>query len=605
MKRIIIIAGIVFSGLFTSCDNIGEEYLDTPSKSTLDEAILFSSSDLAKGAVDGIKIPFGEQNSYRGRFLTYYGLNSDTEWFNNSRNVDAKSDLCTYDPSPTNTEMNTSNNVWAMSYSAIERANICVRGIRMYGNPVAGSDMGQLLGESLTLRAIYYADLLRAWGDIPYRFEPITNPTIYIPKTNRDVIYKQLIADLGEAENLVAWPNAIEWTKSVENVNKVFVKALRARLAMVASGYQQYPDGIRRSTDPDLSVANMYALALRECREIISSGSAKLDPSFENLWRNYNKEVLTAGGEPLWEIPFAEGRGRVLYTYAVKHTKIDQYQAMGDNRGGISGPLPTVWYDFDEADSRRSVTCVPYRWGTPKSVGTPAVKKAQQELGSLNTWYFGKFRFEWTGKVISTEQDDGINKIYMRYAEVLLIAAEAANEIEGPTAAAPYLKEIRSRAFPKDVVIQREKVDNYVDALTSKDAMFKALVKENKYEFTGELDRKMALIRWNLLKSSLDEAKVKMSNLAARTGEYADVPKTLYFKYESDNETLNIYGLNRGETTVQDPAVYEPFSWSTLTDEYINSLYKAGKNPDNRQFWPIWQVFIDASNGQLVNDYGY
>ena len=45
--------------------------------------------------------------------------------------------------------------------------------------------------------------------------------------------------------------------------------------------------------------------------------------------------------------------------------------------------------------------------------------------------------------------------------------------------------------------------------------------------------------------------------------------------------------------------------WTMLEDDMINSIYKLGVNPDERQFWPIWQVFIDASNGQLVNDYGY
>jgi len=598
MKKIIIIAGIVFSGLITSCNDVADEFLTTETKSTVDESILFSTPDLAKGAVDGIKVPFAETNSYRGRFLGYYGMNSDIEWFNASSTVDNKSDLCTYDAKANNTEMNTTNNVWAMSYSGIERANICIRGLRKYGNPVAGSELGQLLGEALALRAIYYADLLRAWGDVPARFEPINSETIYLPKTNRDVIYKQLIADLGEAENLVAWPNASTYTSSVERINKAFVKAFRARLALVASGYQQYPDGIHRSTDPDLAKDKMYALALSECRDVINSGTVHLESSFESLWRKYNQEDLTANAEPLWELPFADGRGRMLFTFAVKHTSAsDQYQANGANRGGVGGPLPHIFYDYDQADTRRDVTCVPYKYGTA------VAGKAKQELGSLNTWYFGKYRYEWMKRYVTSTNDDGVNKIYMRYAEVLLMAAETANEIEGPTAAAPYLKEIRKRAFPSTAWAQ--KVDAYVNALTTKDAMFNALVDENKFEFTGEMDRKMALIRWNLLKIKLDEAKTKMTNLISRTGEYATVPTTLYFKYKADNETLEIYGLNRGETTVQDPAVYTAWTWVALDAAKVNSLYRVGVNPDARQFWPIWQVFIEGSNGKLVNDYGY
>jgi hypothetical protein len=595
MKHKILIAGFAIASLFTSCS---DDYLDAPAKSSIDEALIFSTAELAQGAVDGIKIPFAETNSYRGRFLPFYGLNTDVEWYNSSQTVSDASDLCTYDAKSINSQMNTDTNAWAMMFSGIERANVCIRGIRKYGNPTPGTQLGYLLGEALTLRAIYYADLVKAWGDVPARFVPIDGATLYIPKSSRDVIYKQLIADLGEASTLVPWPNETAATSSVERINKAFVKGFRARLAMAASGFQQYPDGIRRSTDPELSVANMYALALQESRSVISSGRAHLESSFETFWRKYNQEYLGAGGESLWEIPFAEGRGRMLFTFAVRHTTNDQFHANGANRGGSAGPLPFVFYDYDQADTRRDVTCVPYKYGT-------AVNNiAKQELGALNTWYFGKYRYEWMTRFVTSTNDDGVNKIYMRYAEVLLIAAEAANELEGPAAAAPYLKEIRNRAFT--AANRAVKVENYVNTLATKEAMFNALVEENKFEFTGEMERKQALIRWNLLKTKLDAAKVKMTNLSQRSGEYADVPATLYYKYKADNVSLDIYGLNRGENTI--PAGYTAFAWTwtgAATDTKINTLYKPGVNPDQRQFWPIWQVFIDGSNGQLKNDYGY
>lgn len=596
MKNIIKITGFVLLGLFISCDELGDS-LDVPAESTMDASVIFSSIDLAKQAVDGIKIPFGETNSYRGRFLPWYGMNTDSEWYNSSESTtDDKPELCTYDAKPNNSQMNSANNAWAMMYQGIERANLCIQGLRTYGNPVPDSEMGYLLGEALTLRAVYYADLLKAWGDVPARFEPISNTTLYVAKSSRDVVYKQLIADLGEAATLVPWPNGNAATTSVERVNKAFVKGLRARLAMAASGYQQYPDGIRRSNDPELSVTAMYTLALNECKEVIASGSAHLESSFETFWKKYNQENTSAGGESLWEIPFGEGRGRMLFTFAVNHTSVDQFQANGANKGGQAGPLPNVFYDYDVVDTRRDVTCVPYKWGQ-------AVNNiAAQQLGGINRWYFGKYRYEWMSRFVTSTNDDGVNKIYMRYAEVLLIAAEAANELEGPGAAAPYLKEIRERAFASQY--HAEKVDAYVNALGSKDAMFNAIVEEHKFEFTGEMERKQNLIRWNLLGAKLNDAKEKMFRLQQRTGEYSDVATTLYYKFNSDNITLNIYGLNHGE--INDPGTdYTPYEWNNLTDIKINGIYRTGVNPDARQFWPIWQVFLDSSNGMLVNDYGY
>ena len=294
MKKIVIIAAII--GLFSSCQDLSDDYLETPSVSSLDESVIFSNPALAKGAIDGIKIPFAETNSYRGRFLPWYGFNTDTEWYNSSESTTSgdKVDLCNYDAKSINSQMNTDNNVWACMYSGIERANLCIRGLRLYGNPTPGSELGQLLGEALTLRAIYYADLLKTWGDVPARFEPINSETIYLEKTNRDVIYKKLIKDLGEASSLVAWPNETAATTSVERINKAFVKGLRSRLALVASGIQQYPDGVRRSNDPELSVAVMYPIARKECDTIINSNKARLESSFETLWKKYNQGNVIA-----------------------------------------------------------------------------------------------------------------------------------------------------------------------------------------------------------------------------------------------------------------------------------------------------------------------
>ncbi len=591
MKNLKYIAGIFVASIFVSCS----DFLEAPTKSSLDESVIFSTPALAKGAVDGIKVPFAETNSYRGRYTPWYGLNTDVEWFNNSQTPGDNADLAVYNTRSNNANMNTENNAWAQMYSGIERANLCIRGLRQFGNPEPGNELGYLLGEALTLRAIYYADLLKAWGDVVARFEPISTETIYLPKTSRDEIYKQLIADLGEAATLVPWPNETAATTSVERINKAFVKGFRARLCLAASGFSQYPDGIRRSTDPALSVAAMYALAYQECVDVITSGSARLEPAFETVFRKNNQDNISAGGETLWEIPFSDGRGRVLFTFAVRHNTNNQYHANGANRGGQAGPLPHIFYDFDEKDTRRDVTCVPYRWGN-------AVNGiARQELVALNTWYFGKYRYEWMSRFVTSTNDDGVNKLYMRYAEILLMAAETANELQGPAAAEPYLRQIRERAFlPAD---RAEKVDAYLATLNSKEAMFNAIVEEHKFEFTGEMERKQALIRWNLLGTKMGEAKQKMYALRDRTGEYATVPTTLHYRYAADGESLEIYGLNRGETDANPAGFESSFVWNNLNDAKVESLYI--NDPNTKQFWPIWQVFIDGSNGQLVNDYGY
>lgn len=586
MKKYIysIILSLIIIG-FVSCD------MDAPSQSAAESPVVFSSYALAEGAVMGIHQSFGETNSYRGRFLPYYGINSDIEWINNISGQiadDGKYALTGYNASPTNTQMNTDNNAWAKFYEGIERANIAIDGLRKYGDVENSPEMAQLLGEALTLRAILYLDLVKGWGDVPLRLDPISTESMYLSRTDRDIIYKQLIEDLEEADNLVAWPNESSITVSTERVNKAFVKGLTARIALYASGYSQRSDGVRRSTDPDLSVEKMYKVVREKTLEVINSGYNSLG-AFEENFRLLCQDNVQAGKESLWEIPFAAGRGRVLYTFGIKHQSANQYT--DQPQGGVNGPLPYLFYDYDVEDIRRDITCVPYEWGR----GNPA----KQQPRSLKSWCFGKLRYEWMNRRVTSTNDDGINWQYMRLADVYLMAAEAINELEGPSAAAQYLKPILDRALPAD------KVSAYLTAATAgKDAFFNAIVDQRAFEFAGESLRKADLIRWNLLKTKLDEAKDKMSRLANREGEYADLPEKIYYKTAEDNETLVIYGLNHGETDEVGASLnYESSTtWiapDKLPETLIDALYQ--KNPDENQYWPIWQTFIDKSNGMLSN----
>src|SRR5690606_21862162 len=121
---------------------------------------IFSSVGLTQGAVDGILEPMAQTNSYRGRYIPYYGFNTDVEYNYAADSPGANADLVNYGAEPTNSTMNSDNNAWAMMYQGIERANLAIEGIRLFGEPEPGNEMGQLLGTALTYRAVYYADLM-------------------------------------------------------------------------------------------------------------------------------------------------------------------------------------------------------------------------------------------------------------------------------------------------------------------------------------------------------------------------------------------------------------------------------------------------------------
>ncbi len=581
----------------TSCD------MDAPTISTLDESSVFATYSLAESEVMSIHVSFGETNSYRGRYLPYYGINTDVEWTNTPSFPDRQEDkqsLCNYATLPGNGQMNTTNNAYAKFYEGIERANLAIQGIRKYGNIENNPDMAHLLGEALTLRAVVYNDLLKAWGDVPARFEPNNSDNMYLPRTNRDVIYKQLLADLEEAAKYCYWANESSITKSTERVNKDFVKGMRARIALYAGGYGLRGDGFRRSKDADLAPEKMYEIARQECEEVIAHGSSKLG-EFKDNFLKLCQDNVTAGGESLWEIPFSAGRGRVLYTWGVKHQSKDQYTQQ--NQGGVNGPVPTLYWDYDTEDIRRDITCVPYEWSKDLINGNSHVT-----LRGNNKWCFGKLRYEWMNRIVTSTNDDGINWQYMRLADVYLMAAEAENELGNTSTAWTYMKPVLDRALPAAKVSALQ-----AKYTASQQAFREGIYDQRALEFAGEALRKRDLVRWGIIDQKMAEAKEKLTRLANRTGEYEGLPNKVYIYPSEDANDIRIYGLNKGEddpnvtNTLTDWENKNYFTSSTgnvITDEIINGLYVVDK-PSMHCLWPIWQNFIDTSNNLLSNEGNY
>lgn len=610
MKHIIVktFAAVLMAGGLTSCS----DFLDQSSDSSLDGKNIFSTYEYAEGTIANIYQEFGEQN-YRARSI-WYGYNTDVEVYSGSNKADGKADLATYNAGTANDQMNvkTGTDLWAKMYAAIERANLAISGLRENAD-LTDAKNKQLLGEALTLRALFYVDLINMWGDVPARFEGVNSSNMYAAREDRDVIYKQLIADLQEAQELCAWPNELSETQTVERVNKAFVKGFLARVCMQAAGYAQRMDGENRlSTDPELTKEKLYPIALQACKDVMAQEGkyVALKNNFEDIFNNngVSGDVITAGSESLFEIGYSNSpaRGRIMYTFGIRHTGADNMTGM-DKKGSDVGPVPTLYFDYDKNDTRRDVTCCPFQW-----------EKGKQKLQAFKSWSFGKLRYEWTNRLIPNGNDDGINKLYMRYADVVLMRAELENELNGPAEAAPYLEKIRKRAFGGDV-------SSYINKVSaSKESMFNAIVEERGLEFAGELIRKADLIRWGLLKSKMDETKAKMNaivNLEDYDTEhpYSQLSGHIYYKmvpfywtrgdvsYTEPEAKLSLYGLNYGETDL-DPEGYDEYTDSegkastwikpNALDDVTDYLYV--QDPDKRQYWPIFNVNLN-DNASLKN----
>ncbi len=621
MKKFSIIPLFVLlaCGTFTSCD----DFLSVSSASNFSDDVVFGTPDQANIAIASIYEIFNQNNSYRNRLWLQMGTNTDLEyrsgWVDNKVGTFSKADdlFSLYASNTTIGEgyNNTEDNPWNRVYNGIERSNLAIEGIRTYGSPAAGNDMGQLLGEALTLRAFFYYDLIKWWGDVPARFIPVNATNIYVPKTNRDVIYDQIISDLQEASTLLSSPG-FTYTTTTQRVSKDAARGLLARICLSAAGYSMRPDSTAsdsiaiKITVSDTRKTELYTIARNACRDIISDGHYSLDSTFRSIFYQQCQNNVTPGREVIWQLPYKFGsRGRMLYNLGLPReadSRTGSHNTVAV--GGQFKVMPSFFYDFNQNDTRRDVTVVPY-----KVIKNPTLNVMEQTLASgVVGFNLGKWRAEWLGVAV-TGTDDGVAPIIVRYADVLLMFAEADLFLNG-TEGSNYFNQVRRRAFGQAI----NTASAYDLPLTLDN-----IKQERAFELCGENIRKFDLIRWGELKAKIDAASSNLTDLRNGAGNYATVPNTVYYKMAVDStiapgeRVLVIYGLNRGETEVKtttDPSGgWIKKDWtigisSTSNDFYLSEGFNTHfylQNPDKRQLLPIMHQIILGSNGKLTNDYKY
>ncbi len=604
-NKILIGAGVLAAMTMTSC----QDELTTSSPSAFDDKNVFAQYELAEFNVFSIYEVFGHTNCHRGRYLPWYGFNTDIEiYLHDGAKFDDKSAIAQYDIKTNNGQLNLSNGPYNELMIGIERANLCVKGLRTYGNVENDPQMASLLGEALVARALLYTELLKGFGEVPARFEPITPETIYLPKSDRDVIYRQLLADLEESFNYMAWPRQSPATMTTDRPSLAFAKGLYARIGLMASGWAQRPDdgmvntgnqgSVRLSVDPELSKDVLYPKIQAALQDVVDNAGLELYSDYEQLWRDFNNFDLEAGKEVIYSLPMGDARGRWNFTFAVRNENYTKWCPTTSRRGGTAGPVPSLFFKYDRngKDQRRDVSCANFKM----------MNDGNDDLCVLAggaSWYFGKFRFDWQETLpYGGGNDDGIKPVYMRYSDILLMLAEVSNELGEEDKAKSNLLQVRKRAYRGNEAM----AEAYVNALSGKEAIFNAIVDERALEFVGEFLRKADLIRWNILKEKMDEAKEDMYDIAAMTGN-------VYYKYNDDGYTLSIYGLNEGELGNNPGAGWAPYTdskgaevenyFGSIKPERIEALYR--NDPNTRQWWPIFDNTITNSQGMLINDYGF
>ncbi|QKJ29567.1 RagB/SusD family nutrient uptake outer membrane protein [Mucilaginibacter mali] len=587
---ILLAAGIIAA--IPSC----KKSLEIDPVSTFGPDYVFSNTGNAEKALISAYACLGGDAGYGIRLSMYYPLDNDemmgqgaTPYPDNERR-----DIAHYNVQPSNTQL---PNPYAQLYAGVERSNLAIYYIPkmdMYNNGSASDKalLKRFYGEALALRAQFYFELIRNWGDVPAQFNPSAfEDNLFKPKTNRDSTYDHILADLAMAETLVPWrTEATQYTN--ERLSQGAIRALRARIALFRGGYALRSDATMKRDEANYK--KYYQIARDECSAIMARSDHRLNASYQSVWKDYIcQHKQEPNGEILWEVGMSGGNS------SLGDSKLGYYNGPrynGTGNGALT-VLPTYFYSFDRNDTRRDVMCAPY----DISPGPVLVARTLQSMVD------GKFRRDWTTQLTSAAQYFGTNWPIVRYSDVLLMFAEADNEINGsPTAAAiTAFETVRKRAFGAAAIGTTP---------TDKAGFFTAIVNERSWELGGEGIRKYDLLRWNMLKTKLDEAKARMTAMYQRLRynnettpvDYSTLPTTIYYK-PSLPAPLTFYTTTSfyDATVTPAPAGYTAVSWvGTGINTTILTYFAVAFTPGKSELMPFPQNQIDV-NPNLVQNPGY
>jgi len=563
-----------------------KHYLDLNPVSSFGPDAVFGTVANAQKAVLGAYQELAGDNGYGIRISMYLPYDEDCMMGAGGHDDGDRRDISRYNLTPSNAQL---YNPFNRLYQGIEDANQCIKYIpqmNLYNNGTAQQkgELQRLYGEALTLRAQYFFELVRNWGDVPAEWVPSADlPNLFLEKTDRDTIYNHILDDLKTAEDLVPWRSGVAALGDAEDqrLTKGSVKGLRARIALFRGGYS-----LRRSSNKmerDADYLDYYKIADQECADIIASKEHSLDPSYQDLWQGQlDAHKIDPYGEFMFRVAMAGAT-------STTDSKLGYY----NGPGGSLTVLPTYFYMFDSTDTRRDVTVAPYKINTDNTLAAVA----------LSSLYDGKFRRNWisnpTIDINNKAQNFGLDWPVLRYSDVLLMYAETQNEINnGPTGAAvDAFEQVRNRAYggTDPTAVPADKA-----------GFFTAIVKERALEFGSEGIRKYDLIRWDSLGAKLAETKLALQAIGAGSAPYDQLPAKMYYTPTSSTTVITWLNSFYAAAPSSTPSGATSVSWVGSSNILSGNLqyFAEGFQANHSELLPIPQSARDA-NPNLTQDYGY
>ncbi len=467
--------------------------------------------DLHQGTLEAQS--FGLYNT-----LQYAGF-STLPWldFHSIRDDDAQKGSSLTDGAEINTEFETfqytkddwaPNTYWNDHYYMINLANKEL----YFADSLNATDPASLrnVGEALFFRAYCFFDLVRTYGDIPLINFYYTNPKDGIkPKSSQDSIFAQIDRDLERAIQYLPQ----NWEVAGTNIYPGRVTSGAAKTLWAQAYLWRASPGYYHR---DLSG---YTKAISLCTQIESSNEYRLATNFTDIWKDGMGGAGKNGPESIFEEQNYVGPNQTPWNGTQWGTSQNVRQGGASNEWNLgwgwntpTQKLVTDWTNADSTDPRLQQTILfsgQYDGG-PAAGGYGATLPPYNPGVALDEpcWhkkvYSDPQMRQFTGQIFGSGGADWINHRIFRYADVLLIHAEAANETGDGTTAAAKLEEVRKRASGNLDPSSAERTTGvggkapivpYIP-FTSQSQMRQAIKNERRWEFAMEGYRFYDLVRW-------------------------------------------------------------------------------------------------------------
>ena len=431
--------------VLSSCE---DQYIDLTPQSELTEANFYKTANDIDKAVLGL---YAAYQSRIPRDWIIFEMPTDALYPTGYHNFFGLDDINNLSFSSDNPHF---NDFWKSCYSGIFRSNAVLSHYEAPTDYESDAKKTQYAGEALFMRALFYFDLVRAFGGVPKVLKTISvEESKGLARASEQEIYALIVDDL---------------KKAIEDLPKEMIDGRASQAAAIALLLKVYV--YQENWEGAQSCFN----------RIESDFSYALAADYNSLW----DEATEDNEEVIFSIQYVgDIDGQPLSDDFLPYFGVSGITTHGQENGFPTWQLMKA---FEKGDTRKSATVTEY-WKSPVSPeGEPA------------KWYpyISKFAVP-----ESTPSSSGLDIPILRYDDVLLLGAEAVYNLGNAQKALGLLNQIRERAF-------HDRTHNYtLNEIASKSSFYDRLLLERQLEFAYENERWHDLVRTGRLEESLQQVE--------------------------------------------------------------------------------------------------